>query len=83
MKEQKTYLFCVVLRICVAVSSLQPELLKCTCPCVFQNLGGGFNSNLIQARSEKISKVVLISCHLSILLACLSVSVSVWRLVAL
>ena len=80
MKEQKTYLFYVVLRICVPVSSLH---LKCTCPLVFQNLGGAFNSNLIQARSEQIMKMALKSCHLSILLACQSVSLSVWRLVAL
>ena len=70
MKEQKTYLFYVVLRICVAVSSLQ---LKCTCPLVFQNLGGGFNSNLIQARSEKNNEngiKILSSLHFAGLSVC-------------
>ena len=65
-------------RTCFPFSGFQVQF---ACPPVFQNLGRGFNSNLIQARSEKISKMVLISCHLSILLACLSVSLSVWRLV--
>ena len=91
-KDKKTYLFYVgVEYLCGSVLRQKASTRTCfpfsgfqvqfACPPVFQNLGRGFNSNLIQARSEKISKMVLISCHLSILLACLSVSLSVWRLV--
>ena len=78
MKEKITYLFFLgvpgnaeeeedswVWRTCAAVSSLQSEPLQWVCPLVFQNLGGWFNSNLIQTRSEKIRKMAFITCLLA------------------